>query len=134
MTYTWTFCSCTVADGFWGVIKDESAITVATVKATVVKKPNTFCTRTRAECMVGEQVNVERGCRKERECEYESKLWRSRACGARDETNTPRFPDQLQPYRRLGDDLNTSPSYHKLNPQLPILAARSLCHYNRKSG
>jgi hypothetical protein len=31
----------------------ESAITAATVKATVVKKPKTFCTRTRAECILG---------------------------------------------------------------------------------
>jgi hypothetical protein len=30
----------------------DSAITPATVKATVVKKPNTFCMRTNAECIV----------------------------------------------------------------------------------
>jgi hypothetical protein len=29
-----------------------SAITAATLKATVVKKPKTFCSRTSAECMV----------------------------------------------------------------------------------
>jgi hypothetical protein len=38
--------------GVCGDMKLLSAITVATVKATVVKKPKTFCSRTRAECMI----------------------------------------------------------------------------------
>jgi len=39
-----------------------SAITVATVKATVVKKPKTFCSRTSAECMVRDvRSSVQRG-------------------------------------------------------------------------
>jgi hypothetical protein len=50
-TYTWTFCSFTLADGACGVTTTERAMIAATKKATVVKKPKTFCTRTRAECM-----------------------------------------------------------------------------------
>jgi hypothetical protein len=34
-------------------MKLDSAITVATQNATVVKNPKTFCTRTRAECILG---------------------------------------------------------------------------------
>jgi hypothetical protein len=33
-------------------MKVDSAIIAATVKATVVKNPKTFCTRTTAECIV----------------------------------------------------------------------------------
>jgi hypothetical protein len=42
-----------LALGVWGDMKLLSAITAATLKATVVKKPKTFCNRTSAECMVG---------------------------------------------------------------------------------
>jgi hypothetical protein len=41
-----------LALGLWGDMKLESAITVATVKATVVKKPKTFWRRTSVECIV----------------------------------------------------------------------------------
>lgn len=41
-----------LALGFCGVMKLLSAITAATLKATVVKKPKTFCSRTRVECMI----------------------------------------------------------------------------------
>ena len=41
-----------LAEGFCGVMKLLSAITVATVKATVVKKPKTFWRRTSVECML----------------------------------------------------------------------------------
>jgi len=41
-----------LAEGFCGVIKLLSAITVATVKATVVKKPKTFWRRTSVECIL----------------------------------------------------------------------------------
>ena len=41
-----------LADGSCGEIRVLSAITVATVKATVVKNPKTFCSRTRVECML----------------------------------------------------------------------------------
>jgi hypothetical protein len=39
-------------------MKVESAITAATVKATVVKNPNTFCTRTKLECILATQWEV----------------------------------------------------------------------------
>jgi len=38
--------------GVCGDMKLLSAITAATLNATVVKKPKTFCNRTRAECMI----------------------------------------------------------------------------------
>lgn len=54
-TYTCTFRKATLAVGVWGWMKVDSAMTAATEKATVVKKPKTFCIRTRVECIVGEQ-------------------------------------------------------------------------------
>jgi hypothetical protein len=48
-----------LADGFCGEMKLLSAMTLATVKATVVKKPKTFCRRTSVECIV--EVEDERG-------------------------------------------------------------------------
>ena len=50
--YTCTFRSLTLADGVWGEIRTESAMAVATQNATVVKSPNTFCARTRVECIL----------------------------------------------------------------------------------
>lgn len=50
--YTCTFRSLTLADGAWGEIRTESAMAVATQNATVVKSPNTFCARTRVECIL----------------------------------------------------------------------------------
>lgn len=37
--------------GLWGKRKVDSATHAATTKAAVVKKPKTFCTRTREECI-----------------------------------------------------------------------------------
>ena len=51
-TYTWTSRTVRVALGSRGDVKSEKAIKPATQKATVVKKPKTFCPRTRVECMV----------------------------------------------------------------------------------
>ena len=51
-TYTCTFRTSTLADGDCGKKRTERAIRPATLKATVVKKPKTFCTRTREECML----------------------------------------------------------------------------------
>lgn len=44
-----------LALGLCGETKLLSAITVATVNATVVKKPKTFWSRTSAECMMGKE-------------------------------------------------------------------------------
>jgi hypothetical protein len=49
-----------LALGDCGVMKLLSAITAATLKATVVKKPKTFCSRTSAECMIVEVVDGKR--------------------------------------------------------------------------
>lgn len=48
-----------LALGLCGDMKLLSAITAATVKATVVKKPKTFCSRTSAECMIVRKVNLQ---------------------------------------------------------------------------
>jgi hypothetical protein len=45
--------------GDCGAMKLLSAITAATLKATVVKKPKTFCSRTSAECMILECVGLQ---------------------------------------------------------------------------
>jgi hypothetical protein len=52
-TYTWIFRICRLAVGVWGWRKLDMAITAATQNATVVKKPKTFCPRTKVECIVG---------------------------------------------------------------------------------
>lgn len=41
-----------LAEGSCGERRTERAASAATVKATVVKKPNTFCALTRVECIV----------------------------------------------------------------------------------
>lgn len=51
-TYTRTFFSSRLADGFCGLSRTLTAMAAATAKATDVKKPKTFCTRTRVECMM----------------------------------------------------------------------------------
>ena len=51
-TYTCTFRTSTLADGDCGKKRTERAIRPATLKATVVKKLKTFCTRTREECIL----------------------------------------------------------------------------------
>lgn len=51
-TYTRTFFSSRLADGFCGLNRTLTAMAAATAKATDVKKPKTFCTRTRVECMM----------------------------------------------------------------------------------
>lgn len=48
--------SITLALGVRGAMKSEAAIKAATTNATVVKKPKTFCARTRVECIFGERV------------------------------------------------------------------------------
>lgn len=84
-----------LALGVWGLMKLLSAMTAATVKATVVKKPKTVCSRTSAECMVGvlalgwrgeerrRVVVVEQsGCRESRWswlAKYLTRLWSSGA-------------------------------------------------------
>lgn len=40
------------ADGACGDVREESATRAAVKKATVVKKPKTFCSLFRAECMI----------------------------------------------------------------------------------
>lgn len=42
----------TLALGVRGAVKSQTAIRAATANKTVVKKPKTFCERTRVECMV----------------------------------------------------------------------------------
>lgn len=51
-TYTCTSFTVTLALGVRGAIRSEHAIRAATAKATVVKKPKTFCARTMVECIV----------------------------------------------------------------------------------
>lgn len=51
-TYTRTFFSSRLADGFCGLSRTLTAMAAATAKATDVKKPKTFCTRTKVECMM----------------------------------------------------------------------------------
>ena len=51
-TYTCRFRTFMLAVGFCGDAKEERATRPATTAAIVVKKPNTFCSRTREECIV----------------------------------------------------------------------------------
>lgn len=51
-TDTWRLFTNILADGVLGERKSENAIRAATAKATVVKKPKTFCPLTREECML----------------------------------------------------------------------------------
>lgn len=41
-----------LAEGVWGVRSTEKEVKRAVKKATVVKKPNTFCALTKVECIV----------------------------------------------------------------------------------
>lgn len=69
-----------LAVGFCGEMKLLSAITVATVKATVVKKPKTFCSRTRAECMLYVYASARlQGYA----CERRVRVWGERQAGCR---------------------------------------------------
>lgn len=49
--YTWTLRSSMFVVGSCAQRSEDKATQVAVQKATVVKKPNTFCTRLIAECM-----------------------------------------------------------------------------------
>lgn len=51
-TDTWRLLTSILADGVLGERKSDSAMKVATTKATVVKKPKTFCPLTKEECML----------------------------------------------------------------------------------
>ena len=53
VAYTCTFLNSSFAEGVWGLRTTLTAIAAATAKATEVKKPKTFWTRTRVECMLG---------------------------------------------------------------------------------
>lgn len=50
-TYTWILRSSMFVVGFWGQRSEDKATQAAVQKATVVKKPKTFCTRLIVECM-----------------------------------------------------------------------------------
>lgn len=50
--YTFTFLSSRLADGACGLRTTLIAMAAATAKATEVKKPKTFWTRTRLECIL----------------------------------------------------------------------------------
>lgn len=52
VTYTWTLRNSMLARGYWGMRSTESAVNSAVQNATVVKKPNTFCTLTKVECIL----------------------------------------------------------------------------------
>ena len=63
VTDTWTLRSAIVAEGVCGEKITDTAASAAMVKATVVKKPKTFCSLTRLECMVsGVQLEPEVDC------------------------------------------------------------------------
>jgi hypothetical protein len=51
-TYTCTLRSSSSAVGFWCETTTLSAMSMPRLKATVVKKPNTFCIRTSDECIL----------------------------------------------------------------------------------
>lgn len=53
-TYTWTPRWVSLAEGVWGERTTERAARPATTNATVVKKPNTFCSLTRLECILSD--------------------------------------------------------------------------------
>lgn len=53
-TYTWTLRWVSLAEGVWGERTTERAARPATTNATVVKKPNTFCSLTRLECILSD--------------------------------------------------------------------------------
>lgn len=55
-TYTCTFRISSFALGLCGLTRLESAISAPTEKATVVKKPKTFCSRTSEECIAAVAV------------------------------------------------------------------------------
>lgn len=53
-TYTCTFVGFMLALGVRGAVKSEAAMMAPTTKATVVKKPKTFCMRVRELYMMGD--------------------------------------------------------------------------------
>jgi len=52
--YTWTFRITSSADGDCGKKNEDMAMRPATTDTTVVKNPNTFWMRTKAECILVE--------------------------------------------------------------------------------
>lgn len=58
LRYTCTLRKSTLADGSCGEMMTETAMRAPTQNATVVKKPNTFCARTRLECILAAMFDV----------------------------------------------------------------------------